>query len=139
MEPDPPYARIGGGISADDAYWEHLDQGEFRLQRCASCKRWIWPANYRCAGCGGWDMEWVRLQPEGRIYSWTRTWYAFDRTQERAEDVPYVVVVAEIPEADCVRVIGVLKGAEQGLKIGARVRGEIQPRGPKSKGYPSLC
>jgi hypothetical protein len=27
-------------------------------------------------------------------------WYAFDRTAERAPDVPYVVVLAEIPAAD---------------------------------------
>jgi uncharacterized OB-fold protein len=139
MEPDPPYTRIAGGIGADDAYWDYLDQGEFRLQQCATCGRWIWPANYRCAGCGGWDLAWIRLEPEGRVYSWTRTWYPFDRTKERAEDVPYAVGLAEIRGAGGSRVIGVLKGDEAGLKIGARVRGEIQPRSPKSKGYPSIC
>ena len=74
----------------------------------------------------------------GSVYSWTRSWYAFDRTRERAEDVPYVVVLAELHEAGKARVIGVLDGPDAGLRIGAGVRGHIDPPSPKSKGYPAL-
>ena len=130
--------KILGGICGDDEYWRGLERGEFRLQQCANCARWIWPANFRCGKCGSWQMEWRDMEPVGTIFSWTRSWYLFDRTRERADDIPYVTVVAEIPAAGKIRVMGVLKGDETGLRIGAPVRGEIDPPSEKTKGYPSL-
>lgn len=130
--------RIIGGIGADDKYWEGLEEGEFRLCRCAECKQWMWPAHWRCGKCGSWEQEWVALEPVGTVFSWTRTWYSFDRVRERAEDVPYVVILAEMPAAGGARVIGVLKGSEEGLRIGAPVRGSIDPPSEKSKGYAAI-
>lgn len=130
--------RIVGGIGADDEYWRGLEQGEFKLPRCTGCGRWTWPAHYRCGKCGSWDFEWIRLEPVGTVYSWTRSWYAFDRVKERAADVPYVTILAEIPAAGGARVMGVLHGNEDGLRIGAPVRGVIAPPSEKSKGYPSI-
>ncbi len=132
-------APISGGINADEDYWDALDRGEFRLPRCASCHRWRWPANWRCADCGGWDQEWVEVIPNGTVYSWTRSWMTFDRIAGRAADVPFVVILAEVPTADNARVLGVLSGSEHGLAIGAPVRGIITPPSEKSLGYPSLC
>jgi uncharacterized OB-fold protein len=128
--------RISGGIGADEPYWAGLADGELRLPRCAACKKWMWPAHYRCGACGSWELEWIRQEPVGAVYSWTRTWYAFDRVHERAADVPYVIVVAEVACGACL--LGVLKGKEDGLKIGARVKGIIEPPSEKSKGYPSI-
>lgn len=131
--------RIIGGNGADDEFWRGLERRVFQLQRCASCKRWTWPAHYRCGECGSWEFEWVSLAPMGRIFTWTRSHYAFDRVLERKEDLPYVTIVAEIPAADGARVMGVLKGDERQLRIGANVVGEILPPSEKTKGYPSLC
>jgi uncharacterized OB-fold protein len=130
--------RITGGIGADDGFWEALEEGEFRLSRCADCKTWRWPAHFRCASCGSWDQEWAPVEPEGTVFTWTKTWLPFDRTPERAEDVPYVVIVAEIPEAGGARVIGALKGSEDGLRVGAKVRGTIDPPSEKSKHYAAV-
>ncbi|MDQ1517631.1 MAG: uncharacterized protein QOE80_3461 [Actinomycetota bacterium] len=129
---------IAGGIAADGLYWDALEAGEFRLPRCAGCGRWTWPAHWRCGECGSWDFDWTALQPKGVVYSWTRTWYAFDRTRERAGDVPYVVVLVEIDGADGARVMGVLAGDEAALKIGAPVAGTILAPSQKAKGYPSI-
>jgi uncharacterized OB-fold protein len=129
---------ITGGINADGPYWDALENNEFRLPRCAQCKTWQWPAHFRCGACGSWENEWVEVPPAGTVYSWTRSWYAFDRTQERAEDVPYVVVLAEIADAGGARVMGVLEGDDAGLRIGARVIGTIHPPAAKSKWYPSI-
>jgi uncharacterized OB-fold protein len=130
--------RITAGIGADDPYWEYLEAGEFRLPRCAGCRAWMWPAHWRCGACGSWDLAWVAVPPTGTVYSWTRTWYAFDRTKERAEDVPYVVLLVEVADAGGARVMGVLAGEDDGVKIGAPVTGTIDPPSPKSKGYPAL-
>jgi len=130
--------KIIGGVGADDEYWRGLELGEFRLPRCAGCAAWTWPAHYRCGRCGGWEMDWIALPPRGRIFTWTRSWYAFDRVRERAGDVPYVTVLAEIPEAGGVRVLGMLEGPEADLRIGAQVAGRIAPPSDKTKGYPAI-
>lgn len=130
--------KIVGAIEADDDYWRGLEDGVLRLPRCASCRGWTWPAHFRCGQCGSWDFDWVAVEPRGRIFTYTRTHYAFDRVLERREDVPYVTVVAELPDAGNLRLIGVLKGDEAGLAIGAPVRGTIDPPSAKSKFYPAL-
>jgi len=117
--------RIAGGIAADDRYWEALEEGIFELPRCAECKRWMWPAHFRCGQCGSWQLLWENVVPVGIVYAWTRCWYTFDRTVERAPDLPYVVVLAEIPSVDGARVLGILRGAEERLRIRAPVRGHI--------------
>jgi uncharacterized OB-fold protein len=130
--------RINGGINADEEFWKGLEEGEFRLPRCAQCDAWTWPAHFRCGDCGSWDFKWVVLEPQGRVFSWTRSWYAFDRVRERSEDVPYVTVLAEIPAANGARVMGILKGSEEGLRVGAAVSGVIEAPSAKTKGYPSI-
>jgi uncharacterized OB-fold protein len=119
-------------------YWEYLGEGEFRLPRCPQCKRWNWPAQWRCSACGCWDLEWIEVEPVGNVYTWTRTWYVFDGVKERADDIPYVVIRAELPTAGGSQVLGVLEGSEEGLKIGTPVRGHILPASAKTKGYPTL-
>ena len=131
-------SRIIGGIGGDGEYWKGLELGQFRLPHCASCGKWIWPAHYRCGECGSWDIAWETLEPRGLIYSWTRTHYAFERVIERKDDVPYVTILAEIPAADGARVMGVLKGGEANLRIGAPVVGSIDAPSPKSKGYAAI-
>jgi uncharacterized protein len=133
-----PDQKITGGIGADDPFWEALEAGEFRLPRCGACGRWTWPAHWRCGECGSWEFNWTAVEPAGTVYSWTRTWYAFDRTRERAGDVPYVVVLVEVDGTDGARVLGVLTGDEAPLKVGARVMGAILPPSEKSLGYPSI-
>jgi len=130
--------KITGGIGADDPFWDALEAGEFRMPRCAGCGRWTWPAHWRCGECGSWEFYWNVVEPAGTVYSWSRTWYAFDRTRERAGDVPYVVVLVEIDGTDGARVLGVLRGDEVALKIGARVAGAVLPPSDKALGYPSI-
>ena len=130
--------RIIGGIGADDEYWRALERGEFKLPRCSGCGKWSWPAHFRCGACGSWDFDWTSLEPAGVVYAWTRTCYAFERVKERAADVPYVTVLAEIPAAGNARVMGILQGSQANLRIGAPVRGVILPPSEKSKEYPSI-
>jgi len=130
--------RITGGIGADDPFWEALEAGDFRLPRCCGCGRWTWPAHWRCGECDSWEFRWTAVEPVGTVYSWTRTWYPFDRTKGRAGDIPYVVVLVEVDATDGARVLGVLTGDEAPLKIGARVTGAILPPSERSLGYPSI-
>ena len=128
--------KISGGIDADDEFWRGLERGEFLLPRCAGCGAWTWPAHFRCGKCGSWEFAWTSIEPKGTLFAWTRAWYPF--VQARAEQIPYVTIMAEIDGSDGARVMGVLKGSEDGLEIGARVRGEIDPPTPEARGYPAI-
>jgi len=130
--------RIAGGIAADDAYWQGLEDGTFRLPRCCGCTRWTWPAHWRCGRCGSWDFDWVEVDPIGTVYAWTRAHLVFEGVDERRDQVPYVTALVEVEGTDGIRVLGVLKGAEDDLAIGRRVRGEIDPPSPVTKGYASI-
>jgi uncharacterized OB-fold protein len=130
--------RIRGGIAADDAYWIGLEEGVFRLPRCSNCPRWTWPAHWRCGRCGSWDLHWVEVSPLGTIHAWTRARLNFEGMEERAGQVPYVTALVEVDGTDATRVLGVLKGDEASLAVGARVRGEIDPTSPVTKGYASM-
>ncbi|MEQ3549922.1 OB-fold domain-containing protein [Pseudonocardia nematodicida] len=127
--------RITGGIGADDGFWESLEDGGFRLPRCADCAEWMWPAHHRCAVCGCWEQRWEPTPMDGRVYSWTRVHTAVDRAREGAPDLPYVVIVAELPAAAGARVLGRLAGPDQGVRVGARVNGHIDPPSPRTRGY----
>lgn len=120
----------------DEPFWEALGRGVVELPRCGSCDEWLWPVRPACPHCHLTDMAWVPVEPEGTVYSWTRTWYPF--VAERADALPYVVVVAELPGAGGSRVLGVLDGDDDGLCIGARVSGRIAPAGPESLDLPAL-
>jgi uncharacterized OB-fold protein len=135
--------RLVGFYEAGDEFWEGLEEGVFQLSRCANCKRWIWEAingspTLRCGECGCWDLEWVEVEPKGIVYAWIRTNQSFDGSLERKDDVPYVTMEVEVGGRGGPRVMGVLKGSEDGLHVGAPVVGSIDPPSPKTKGYASV-
>lgn len=134
-------ARVIGPIGphyngVDVEYWEGLAKGELRMQCCSACSNWIWGASWRCGECGGWDLPWKPVAAEGRVFSWIRTHQAF--SPEVASMVPYVTVLVELPRAGGRRVMGILVGSEEGLRIGADVKGVIQPASELTGGYPVM-
>ena len=56
------------GLGADGVYWEALEAGRLELPRCARCGHWRWPAPFRCRDCGSTQLEWIEIEPEGRIF-----------------------------------------------------------------------
>lgn len=133
-----PEKPITGGINADEEFWQHLAAGELRITRCSKCAKWIWPAHWRCADCGSWDQEWVQVEPRGTIFSWTRSWAAFDSSPERGEELPYVTLVVMLEEPK-VRLIGALAQKDvHDARIGQEVTGAFLPPSAKAKGYPSV-
>lgn len=106
---------------ADGPYWQALAAGRLQLPQCEGCGRWHWPAVFRCGHCGSWSQQWKPLAMQGRIFSYARSWHRFAGAEGIA--VPYVSMVVELPQAGCRRVLGLLRGDESGLAIGAAVHG----------------
>jgi uncharacterized OB-fold protein len=57
---------------ADDArFWQSLDDGELRIQRCASCHVFRHPPRPVCAHCGATEREWEPVSGNGEVWSFT--------------------------------------------------------------------
>jgi uncharacterized OB-fold protein len=129
---------ITGGILADEPFWDGLEKRELRICCCSNCKKWIWPAHFRCADCGSYEMGWPLVEPRGTVYAWTRSHIVSERIMERAQDSPYVVINCELPHAGNARVMGILEGSEEGLHVDAPVIGKFQPASAKTSGYATI-
>jgi uncharacterized OB-fold protein len=132
--PTPPTTAATGEI--DEPFWLALGDGQVKLPRCSSCSQWVWPARPFCPHCLTATLRWVQIMPEGLVYTWTRTWYPF--VPWRADDLPYVAIVFDVVAAGNAKMIGVLEGSQDGLEIGAGVRGRIVPPSDRSLGLPSV-
>jgi uncharacterized OB-fold protein len=114
----------------DAPHWHGLAAGEVRIQRCPRCKEWHWPADWRCWRCGSFELGWEAVEPVGRVFSWERTHYPFSPAY--ADLIPYVNVLVELSKAGNRRLIGLLVGSEDGIRIAAPVEGFIEEPSERS-------
>jgi uncharacterized OB-fold protein len=106
------------GLSAP--FWDGLQQGVIKVQRNPRTGLHQWPAQWIAHDDHGFDLEWVAVEPRGRIFSWTRVWHPVHPALRDA--CPYIVVVVELPQAGSVRMLGNLLGdPRQDVPIGAEV------------------
>ncbi|CAN5489250.1 hypothetical protein BH09PSE5_BH09PSE5_33820 [soil metagenome] len=111
------------GLSAP--HWNGLKEGRLNLQRCRACSTWQWGPEWICHKCHSFDVGWQDVEPQGRIYSWTRVWHPTHSALNKRG--AYIVVVVELPEAGGVRVVGNLLGdAQQPVEIDTRVSGVFE-------------
>ena len=115
------------GLGADAPYWEALKQNRLKLQVCKNCRKWNWPAVYRCGDCGSWEHDWLPVDMSGEIFTWTRSWHDFGAPESLG--LPFVTVVVALDGANSTRLVGVFdtegdaKNCE--VAIGQRVKGNI--------------
>ncbi|MFV0307477.1 MAG: Zn-ribbon domain-containing OB-fold protein [Desertimonas sp.] len=142
--------RLDGFVAMheDDPYWEGLEDGVLQFPRCSGCGMWRWESMAgslgqplpRCGRCGTWEMEWTEVPMRGTVYSWATTNQVFYGLEARAASIPYTTLNVEIdvPEDWKPRVLGVLKGSAEHLRVGAPVTGSIDPPSEASNWYPGL-
>lgn len=111
------------GISAP--YWEGLRQEKLLVQRCAHCRTWQFGPEWICHACKQFDPTWEEITPQGSIFSWERAWHPSHPAL--GNNVPYLVVLVELPNAGNVRMLGNLLGdPAQTVSIGAPVIGVFE-------------
>jgi uncharacterized OB-fold protein len=89
----PPRPRPG--ISHDTRFfWEGLEQGELRIQRCASCRKLYHPPVVRCPACGGFDLDYQVSGGKATLYSFVEPCHP----KLPLFDYPYVVGLVELEE-----------------------------------------
>ncbi|MDG1087858.1 MAG: zinc ribbon domain-containing protein [Acidimicrobiales bacterium] len=119
--PAPVAARDG----FDAPFWDGLANDKLLLQRCQSCERWQWGAEWVCHRCRSFDLTFEETEATGIIYSHQRVWHPVHPALK--EHGPFVIVLVELPHADNVRLVGNLIGdPHQSLDIGAPVTGVFE-------------
>ena len=58
-------------MNADSSFfWEAVETGELRIQRCADCQKLRHPPQPMCAACNSFHWESIRASGRGEIYSY---------------------------------------------------------------------
>ena len=110
----------------DLPYWLGTRDGKLMVQRCGACQTWQWGPEWLCHKCHSFDMKWVEIAGNGRIYSWTRSWHPVHPALKGFG--PYIAVVVELPGVGNIRMLGNLLGPpEQKVEIGAAVATVFEP------------
>ncbi len=116
-----------GDPVSSEQYWNWLRRHQLRVQSCTECGTTRNPPSELCHVCHATASEWVRLVPEGRVFSWTRVWHPVGEVMR--DHVPYLIVWVEIEHPDRPRFLGNLVGdGRQPVEIGDAVVGVFEDR-----------
>ena len=100
-------------------YWQGLQEGKLRLQKCADCGK---PRHYprpMCEACWSMDVDWFDATGLGVVHTWTITHYAFHPGLKG--DLPYILLTVDLPEG--VRMNAQARGIDAAqLRIGLPVK-----------------
>ena len=100
-------------------FWDGLNEGRLRLQRCADCGTIRHYPRPVCDSCYSMNSDWVDATGRGNVHSWTITHYAFHPGFKG--DLPYLLLTVDLDEG--VRMQSQGRGIdESALKIGLPVK-----------------
>lgn len=107
-------------------FWRSGADGQLRMQRCGSCRRWQHPPNPVCSQCLSREVDFEAVSGYGTVYSATinhQPWLP-----HLIE--PYAVIVVELDEQSGLRFVSrmVAMPVDQ-VAVGMRVRVVFEPLG----------
>jgi uncharacterized protein len=108
----------------DRPFWDWLSRGEYRLQRCAACATFRFPAAPVCPDCGDAAHAWDRVSGRGEVISWV----VFHRSYfpALAAEIPYNVAMIRLAEGPVV--IANLRGIDNAdIRMGLPVAVALEP------------
>lgn len=118
-----PVATNPGALDAP--FWEATRREELRIQRCTDCGRFQWGPEHICHHCHSFALEFARVEPTGRIFSWERVWHP--AKPELSDHVPFVIVLVELDGTPGIHLIGNLAGDQEAtVEIGTPVRARFE-------------
>lgn len=99
-------------------FWDGLGRGKVYASKCPNCGKISFPPVADCSSCLRSGLEWIALQGEGEIETFT---HIVIRPQSFQSNPTYTVAVAKMKEG--VRVLAWLTGTKLGnAKIGMKVK-----------------
>jgi len=114
-------------ISRDTRFfWDGLDQGELRIQKCNACSVLHHPPMVRCRDCGAYDMGWQVSPGRGHVYSFVE----IHHPQYPIFEYPLLAVLVELEEGT--RMLSNLVGVTPDeVEIGMPVECSIEATDPE--------
>ena len=103
-------------------YWQALREHRLVVQSCESCAHAQHPPLPICAACGGEDLSWRDVAPEGTLYAFAIVHHATHVAF--ADEVPYAVGLVEVLPA--VRIVARIRGNQSALCIGMPLAGAFR-------------
>jgi hypothetical protein len=99
-------------------FWDGLEKGKVYASKCKKCGHITFPPTADCSNCFNQEMEWVDIQGEGEIETFT---HIVIRPPSFQNHPTYTVAVARMNAG--VKVLAWLKSAKlSDVKVGAKVR-----------------
>jgi uncharacterized OB-fold protein len=99
-------------------FWKALENGKVCASKCSKCGKISFPPVADCSQCLNSGLEWIELQGEGEIETFT---HIVIRPASFQSHPTYTIAVAKMKEG--VKVLAWLVGAKLGsIKVGARVK-----------------
>ena len=88
-------------------FWEAAGNQRLMIPRCPACEAWRMPPTPFCPDCQTHGIDWVEVEPEGELYSWT----VVNRAPDPTWKVPWVPAIVSLPQAGGVRLVSNVIGA----------------------------
>ncbi|MDO8568298.1 MAG: Zn-ribbon domain-containing OB-fold protein [Dehalococcoidales bacterium] len=100
-------------------FWENAKKHQFVIQKCKDCGHYQFYPRWVCAECWSENLEWVKSEGRGVIYSYTTV----HRPPMKAfqPDVPYTLALIDLKEGP--RMLSAVIGCKpEDVKIGMPVK-----------------
>ena len=105
-------------ISRTSKFWEGLKEGKVYATTCKKCGKLHFPPVTDCGNCGSSEVEWIELDGEGEVVTFTQV---FVKPASFSEEPSYIVVIARLKED--VKVLAWLTGIKrENVKVGMKVK-----------------
>ena len=105
-------------ISRTSKFWEGLKEGKVYATTCKKCGKLHFPPVADCGNCGASEVEWIELDGEGEVVTFTQV---FVKPASFSEEPSYIVAIARLKED--VKVLAWLTGVKrEDVKAGMKVK-----------------
>lgn len=82
-----------------EPFWRAARKGRLVMQRCRSCREYVWCPRPACMECGDPELDWQELSGRGTVYSFTVIRQLAGRGARAFEkDIPYVIAWVDLEE-----------------------------------------
>lgn len=121
--------RLRPPLGHDNAWWwEGIEAGELRIQRCKACGTLRHPPRPMCGSCQSTDWDFLVSKGAGSVYSFV----VMHHPPIPGYDFPLPVALIDLDEGT--RLVANVSGCERSeLRIGMRVQARIEPADDEMK------
>ena len=114
-------------ISRTVKFWDGLKEGKVYATKCQKCGKLHFPPVADCGNCSSSEVEWIILEGEGEIITFTQV---FVKPISFSEEPAYIVAIARLN--DGIKALAWLTGVKrENVKVGMKVRlmAKVEPDG----------